>query len=113
MAALRNKSEDKLEDKSDTVEFAASDESPEPPAVTATIKVEDHKLDVDVKDAPKHHDDIDAITDLNDEQLQRVLRGLLEEQARRGRVETRHLQDFDTESLLVLQNELRGELASR
>ena len=112
MAALSRK-QDRSEDKSTREE---SDRDPEGPTTTATIKVEDHEIDVDVKDAGRSDvkdDEPESIRELNTKQLQDLLRATLAEQSRRANEPQRRFRDFDTESLLVLQGELRSELASR
>lgn len=113
MAALTRKA-----DKDD--ESAATDRPDDPveaktPATEATIKVADHEIDVDIQGGRRDEDPDTAgtIRDLSAQQLQQVLKSAIEEQAIRGREQNRPFRDFDKETLLVLQHELRGELASR
>lgn len=127
MALTKKKDDDLTDDKGEQakspesgVEAAGTtDQSPEPPASTLVIRIEDHKLDVDVKDGPGSVDTSDedsprSVENLSADELQKLQRALLDENTRRGiGPQTRQFEGVDTESLRVLQNELRGELASR
>jgi hypothetical protein len=101
-------------------EQARSDQGPpEPPASSFVVKVEDHEVDVDVKDGPGSVDDGDwdrprSIEGISAENFSKLYRAMIDENARRGMLpESRPFADIDKESLLILSNQLRGELASR
>lgn len=91
---------------------------PEPPASSFVVKVEDHEIkDVDVTDGPGSIDDDEgprSIENISAENFSKLYRAMLDENARRGMLpQNRPFADIDKESLLILQNQLRGELASR
>jgi hypothetical protein len=94
----------------------APDSEQEPPATKATIRIEDHQIDVDIKD-PGRSDrsltDEEGFAALNRDELMRVQRAVIAEQAARNTQGDRPFAEFDTESLLVLRNQISGELASR
>lgn len=94
----------------------APDAEQEGPTTTATIKIEDHQIDVKVKDAgrsDKALSEEEGFKGLNRDELMRVQRAVLNEQAARATQQDRPFAEFDTESLLVLRNQIAGELASR
>lgn len=97
-----------------------TDEEPEaaelpqgPPATDMTIEMADHEMDVEV-DAPDADDKITEVDDISDADIDRLRRILAEDSARRGqRHPARPFENADIESLLLLQNQVRSEIASR
>lgn len=77
-----------------------------------TVSVSDHAVDVSVEDAPDD-EPLTSIEGLSVDDLNRLSHVIAEEKSKRGQVAPRPFENVDTESLLVLQNQLRGELASR
>lgn len=117
MAALtrQSKKDDDAADEPRGVEAAGTDPTDasdaEPVATEATIKLADHKLSVDVKNAPK--DTTTTVAELSEQDLEKLQKQVMEERARRANIVERPFESVDTESLLVIANQVRGELASR
>lgn len=117
MAALSRQSKKDDEDEPRGVEAAGTDPSnataidAEPVATEATIKIADHKVSVDVKNAPK--DETTTVAELSAQDLEKLQKQVMEERARRANAVDRPFESVDTESLLVIANQVRGELASR
>lgn len=115
MAALTRQKDAKSDEPARGVEAAGTDPSnpsdAEPVATTATIRIEDHKLSVDVENAPE--DQTTTVAELSAQDLEKLQKQVMEERARRANLVDRPFESVDTESLLVIANQVRGELASR
>lgn len=117
----KSTSENKPASRDDQRDDDRDDESPsaieDTPASEATVRIADHKIDVDVKGSTGEEDDRQRLegdlSDLDDDELSRLQRAVLATISLRAREQDRPLQDIDKESLMVLQQAVRGELASR
>lgn len=86
--------------------------NPTEPASEATITITDHQVEVDFK-GTSVADAITSVDTISEQDIDRLKTILMEESARRGLADDRPFRDVDTESLLILQNQIRGEMASR
>lgn len=85
---------------------------PAPETNDFTVRVEDHEVEVEVDNAPETPSNT-SIEDMTADEIQRFQRVFAEESARRGAIEARPFEHVDLESLLVLSNQIRAELAYR
>lgn len=85
---------------------------PAPETNDFTVRVEDHEVEVEVDNEPETPSNT-AIEDMTANEIQRFQRVFAEEAARRGAIEARPFEHVDLESLLVLSNQIRAELAYR
>lgn len=88
--------------------------TPPEPSTDFTVKVSDHAVNtVVVNGKEPESSPLTSIEGLSVDDLNRLSRVIADEKSKRGQVAPRPFENVDTESLLVLQNQLRGELASR
>lgn len=78
----------------------------------AEIHIADHDFEVEVE-GDHEADFINSVQEINSDDIDRLKKILAEETARRGFIAPRPFRDVDKETLMVLQNAIRGELASR
>lgn len=82
------------------------------PGTSFTVSVADHEVDVNAAADPVDKP-LTSIEGLSLDDLNRLSRVIAEEKSKRGNVAPRPFENVDTESLLVLQNQIRAEMASR
>lgn len=86
--------------------------SEEPEGRDMVITVSDRQIETDMKSTGPI-EQIGAVGEISDNDLDSLKRMLAEESARRGLAQPRPFESLDTESLLVLYNQVRKELGSR